>query len=100
MDKRKPHYSLELVQELVQKSKWRVTVQARKNALNDFRIETPGIRNVVLNLKRKDFYKSMASHHNHTLWQDVYHPLVGNKTAYVKVQIISSSTVVIQFKEK
>ena len=52
----------------------------------------------VLTLGAGDFYKSMTTHHDRTLWQDVYRPLVEDERAYVKVQIVDDTTVVISFK--
>ena len=46
----------------------------------------------------KDFYKSMTTHHDSTLWQDVYHLRLQGGPAYVKLQITSGSTVVIPQK--
>ena len=31
------------------------------------------MRQVVLRLSRRDFYKAMTSHADHQVWQDVYH---------------------------
>ena len=35
----------------------------------------PAMREVVLALRRVDFYKSMTTHRDHQLWQDMYHGL-------------------------
>jgi len=46
------------------------------------------------------FYKSMTTHSDNTVWQDVYHALCSNgKIAYVKLTV-QAGAVVIQFKEK
>ena len=52
----------------------------------------------MLGLEVKDFYKSMTTLHDSTLWQDVYHPNIEGTRAYVKVQIADDTTVVISFK--
>ena len=52
----------------------------------------------VLGVKESDFYKSMTTIYDATLWQDVYRPKMGGIPAYVKVQIVDSTTVVISFK--
>ena len=55
---------------------------------------------VVLGLKREMLFKSMTTHADHRVWQDVYHARCPNgKTAYIKVTIQAGATV-IQFKEK
>ena len=45
------------------------------------------MRQVVLLLKRADFYKSMTTHADHQLWQDVYH---GKTEDGVPVYILKS----------
>jgi motility quorum-sensing regulator / GCU-specific mRNA interferase toxin len=55
---------------------------------------------VVLSLQRTMFFKSMTTHSDHHVWQDVYHaPCPNDKTAYIKVTIQDGATV-IQFKER
>ena len=36
--------------------------------------DSEGIISVIMSLTGKDFYKSMTTHADHTLWQDVYRP--------------------------
>jgi motility quorum-sensing regulator/GCU-specific mRNA interferase toxin len=56
---------------------------------------------VVLGLKQSAFYKSMTTHADHQIWQDVYHAtLKSGLLAYIKVTLRENGTVVIQFKEK
>jgi motility quorum-sensing regulator/GCU-specific mRNA interferase toxin len=56
---------------------------------------------VLLDLKKVMFYKSMTTYSDHRVWQDVYHaPTPENKVAYIKLTLRSNGTVVIQFKEK
>jgi len=40
----------------------------------------------------------MTTYRDATLWQDVYRPIIGIKPAYVKIQIVDDTTVVISFK--
>lgn len=42
----------------------------------------------------------MASEYDNKLWQDVYHVPTGKEIAYVKLQIVSDESVVIQLKRK
>ncbi len=54
----------------------------------------------VCRLNRAMFFKSMTTHRNHRIWQDVYHlPLASGAAAYVKITVVPGSKVVIQFKE-
>ena len=61
-------------------------------------VEASQLAACVLTLYSKDFYKSMTTLHDSTLWQDVYHPSINKTPAYVKVQIADDTTVVISFK--
>jgi len=52
------------------------------------------------NLQRAHFFKSMTTHADHRVWQDVYHaPCPNEKTAYIKLTM-RDGALVIQFKEK
>ncbi len=54
----------------------------------------------VAGLAKAHFYKSMTTHADHRVWQDVYHaPTPGRKTAYIKIAYRENAPV-IQFKEK
>lgn len=55
---------------------------------------------VLASLSRAMFYKSMTTHADSTIWQDVYHsPTPNGKVAYIKLTL-QRGAVVIQFKEK
>ena len=55
---------------------------------------------VVLDLRRGMLHKSMTTHADHRVWQDVYHaPCPNGKLAYIKLTL-QDGAVVIQFKEK
>ena len=99
MEKRRPHYTLSRVKSLIQEGAYRVTRTALRCATRDFGyVEASQLADCVLGLQVKDFYKSMTTLHNSTLWQDVYHPRIERTPAYVKIQIVDDTTVVISFK--
>ena len=55
---------------------------------------------MVLSLERGMHYKSMTTHADNTVWQDVYHARCPNgRMAYIKVTLRTDGAVVIQFKE-
>lgn len=100
MEKRKPHYALPRIKTLIRQGAYRVTRTALGCATRDFGyIEASQLAERVLKLAVKDFYKSMTTLHDSTLWQDVYHPMIEATPAYVKVQIVDDNTVVISFKQ-
>ena len=100
MEKRTPHYVLVRVKEYIaMRGIEAFTLTARRNgfALGLTQAEMVA---VVLALTAGDFYKSMTSYHDHTLWQDVYHgPTPTGRTAYIKVSDPGTGRPVIQFKE-
>ena len=99
MEKRKPHYALSRVKALIKQGAYRVTRTALRDAARDFRyVEPSQLAECVLEFEAKDFYKSMTTLKDSTLWQDVYHPEIKKTPAYVKVQIVDDATVVISFK--
>jgi motility quorum-sensing regulator/GCU-specific mRNA interferase toxin len=100
MEKRKPHHSLERLKFLIRQGEFRVTRTALENAVRDFGLVGPGpLSEHVLALTPADFRKSMTTLHDHRLWQDVYNKPVAGVGAYVKVQIVDDSTVIISFKQ-
>lgn len=99
MEKRRPHYTLSRVKALIQEGAYRVTRTALRCATRDFGyVEASQLAECVLGLQIKDLYKSMTTFHDSTLWQDVYHPRIEGTPAYVKIQIVDDTTVVISFK--
>lgn len=99
MEKRKPQYALPRVKALIQEGAYRVTRTALRCATRDFGYaEASRLADCVLGLQAKDFYKSMTTLHDVKLWQDVYYPKIEGTPAYVKIQIVDDTTVVISFK--
>ena len=62
----------------------------------------PEMRQVVLALSRRDFYKAMTTHADHRVWQDVYHGMTeGGVPVYIKITgFTDGRPPVIQFKAK
>ena len=49
-------------------------------------------------LTRRDFRKSMTTHADHRIWQDVYCPATSVGDVYVKLTVIED-VLVVSFKE-
>ena len=100
MEKNKPHYHLDEIKAVVARlGKMAFTRTALFNSLA-MGLSGEEALGVVLTMTRAMFYKSMTTHNDHTLWQDVYHaPCPHGKTAYVKITL-RAGAVVIQFEEK
>ena len=99
-EKRVPHYDLNLIKELIKQKKYFITKIAQDNARLDFDLNIKQIIRNIMNLSNACFYKSMTSIYDHTIWQDVYHLNIDKDIAYIKLQIVSEKSVIIQFKRK
>ena len=97
MEKRTPHCTLAIVKELVKSGKVRTTQSARVGA-NNLGFNFQGMLDVVLELKPMDFYKSMTTLADHTIWQDVYRPNTSAGDVYLKLTIIDD-VLIVSFKE-
>lgn len=53
---------------------------------------------VIQALKPKDFYKSMTTHADHSVWQDVYRPVTKAGEVYLKLTVIQD-VLIVSFKE-
>lgn len=97
MEKRTPQCDLAVVRGLVKAGKVRTTHSARIGAVKlgfDFK----GMLDVVLSLTSADFYKSMTSHADHRIWQDVYRPKTSAGDVYMKLTVIDD-VLIVSFKE-
>ena len=102
MEKRAPHYKLSEVQAIIADPQSRpFTVTALRGGLA-LGLSEPEMRQVVLALSRRDFYKSMTTHADPKEWQDVYHGITPDGIAvYIKITWYGDHRPpVIQFKEK
>lgn len=97
MEKRTPHCKLTVVKALVEAGKVRSTMSALTGgAALGFDFE--GIVGVVMALAPADFYKSMTTHADHTVWQDVYRTNTEAGEVYLKLTVIDD-VLIVSFKE-
>ncbi len=99
MEKGTPHCKLPAVKSFVEAGQVRATATAyngaRELGINDL----AGMCAVVLALNPADFYKSMTTHADHTVWQDVYHAkTVSGDEVYLKLTVIDG-VLIVSFKE-
>ncbi|MXE51060.1 type II toxin-antitoxin system MqsR family toxin [Escherichia coli] len=52
-----------------------------------------------MGLSESDFYKSMTTYSDHTIWQDVYRPRLVTGQFYLKITVIHD-VLIVSFKEK
>lgn len=57
-----------------------------------------GMLAVVETLTSDDFYKSMTTHADHRVWQDVYRPRTSAGEVYLKLTVIDD-VLIVSFKE-
>jgi motility quorum-sensing regulator/GCU-specific mRNA interferase toxin len=97
MEKRAPHCKLALIKALVESGQVRTTHSARVGAMA-LGLEFSDMLAVVLALSPADFYKSMTTHADHTIWQDVYRPSTPVGDVYLKLSVIDD-VLIVSFKE-
>jgi motility quorum-sensing regulator/GCU-specific mRNA interferase toxin len=77
-------------------------VKATHSALNgadDVGLTFDDMCNVINGLKASDFFKSMTTYHDHTVWHDVYRPTLKTGDVYLKLTV-SNGVLIVSFKEK
>ncbi len=99
MEKGTPHCKLLVVKALIEAGKVNATASAfngaRELGVNDL----AGMCDVVMSLTSADFHKSMTTHADHRIWQDVYHTkTAGNAGVYLKLTVIDD-VLIVSFKE-
>jgi len=97
VEKLTPHCKLPVVKAFVDLGKVRATHSARIGA-TALGLEFSDMLAVLTALKPSDFYKSMTTHADHTVWQDVYRPSTQAGDVYLKLTVIDD-VLIVSFKE-
>ena len=97
MEKRTPHYPLSDVKTMLEAGKVRSTLSALAGAAA-LGFDFAGILEVLKALTLADFYKSMTTHSDHRVWQDVYRPTTSAGEVYVKLTVVAE-VLIVSFKE-
>jgi motility quorum-sensing regulator/GCU-specific mRNA interferase toxin len=97
MEKKTPHYKLAVVQALATAGKVRTTHAARAGA-SELGLTLSDMLNTVMAMTSADFYKSMTTYADHTLWQDVYRPTSQAGGVYLKLTVVDD-LLIVSFKE-
>ena len=98
MDKYTPTYDLEAIKDSVRNNGARTTLSA-KRSMAKLRINLADVASCILMLDRSNFYKSMTTHNDHRVWQDVYHASYLGHDLYVKIMVDDEGYLVVSFKE-
>jgi len=101
MEKGTPHCKLAVVKALIEAGRVSATASAfsvaRELGINDL----AGMCTVVLALTCSDFNKSMTTHADHHVWQDVYRAKTASgddDDVYLKLTVIDD-VLIVSFKE-
>ena len=97
MEKSTPHCKLLRVKTLIESGKVRATSSALIGGAG-LGMSYEDIIEVVMALTPSDFYKSMTSHADHRVWQDVYRPSTPAGEVYLKLTVVED-VLVVSFKE-
>ena len=99
MEKGIPHCKLSVVRALIEAGKVNATASAFNGARELDINDLAGICAVVISLTSADFYKSMTTHADHQIWQDVYHARTASSAdVYMKLTVIDD-VLIVSFKE-
>ena len=83
MEKRTPHCKLAVVKSMVAEGKVRITISALAGGAA---------------LTPRDFHKSMTTHADHRVWQEVYRPKTPAGEVYLKLTVIDD-VLIVSFKK-
>ena len=98
MEKGTSHYKLAVVKALLGAGKVRATYTALAGGAN-LGLDFAGMVAVTAALKPADFYKSMTTHADHRIWQDVYRARTSAGEIYLKLTVMDD-VLIVSFKER
>lgn len=93
MGKATPHRKLSVVKKLIEDGKVRMTASAAAGG-ELLGLDSAAIVKVVAALTPQDFFKSMTTHADHRIWQDVYRPTTPVGDVYLKLTVIDDVLIV------
>lgn len=99
MEKKVPHYKLRLIQTEVRQCGVDAFTRTALDGGREMGLSFEQMVTTVCELTGRQFFKSMTTLADHTIWQDVYHAPTPAGVAYVKFTL-RQGAVVIQFKRK
>lgn len=99
MEKGAPHCKLSVVKVLIEADKVKATASAFNGARDLGINDLAGMCAVVMSLTPADFFKSMTTHADHRIWQDVYRASTAKSAdVYLKLTVIDD-VLIVSFKE-
>ena len=99
MEKGSPHCKLSVVKTLIEADRVKATASAFNGARDLGINDLAGMCAVVMSLTSTDFFKSMTTHADHRIWQDVYRASTASSAdVYLKLTVIDD-VLIVSFKE-
>ena len=99
MEKSTPHCKLATIKALVEADKVRATGVAYQGARDLGIYDLGGMCAMVLSLISANFKKSMTTHADHRIWQDVYNTRTADGAdVYLKLTVLDD-VLIVSFKE-
>ena len=99
MEKGSPHCKLSVVKALIEADRVKATASAFNGARDLGINDLAGMCAVVMSLTSADFFKSMTTHADHRIWQDVYRASTASSAdVYLKLTVIDD-VLIVSFKE-
>lgn len=99
MEKRLAHYDLKIIIAIVKQRRAAVFTKTAIDGGRRMDLTVGEMVDVICGLNAKCLYKSMTTHGDTTVWQDVYHADTPGGRAYIKLTLRTNGALVIQFKE-
>ncbi|MBT2311595.1 MULTISPECIES: type II toxin-antitoxin system MqsR family toxin [Pseudomonas] len=101
MEKNTPHYELAVIKAQVRRLGGNAFTNSAKNTAWALGLNVWHMQEIISELQRQHFYKSMTTYDDHRVWHDVYHLNSQGLEIYIKVTYRpSGGPPVISFKEK
>jgi motility quorum-sensing regulator/GCU-specific mRNA interferase toxin len=97
MEKNSPHCPLVVIRRLLSAGKVRTTYSALAGGAA-LGLDIASMFEVIGRLTPGDFHKSMTTHADHRIWQDVYRPHTEFGRLYVKLTV-TDDVLIVSFKE-
>lgn len=99
MEKRLAHYDLKTIIAIVKQRRAAVFTKTAIDGGRRMDLTVGEMVEVICGLNAKCLYKSMTTHSDTAVWQDVYHADTPGGRAYIKLTLRTNGALVIQFKE-
>ena len=97
MEKRTPHCKLSTIKAMAEAGRIKATFSALAGGAA-LGMDFEGMVGVVKALTSHDFHKSMTTHTDHRVWQDVYRPMTAVGEIYLKLTVLDD-VLIVSFKE-